>query len=303
MKEGIALVAVLVVVVAGVFFWNDISAAFSGDSTNKQAKSAKKENKVRKDNEGMMANNPIQVMERFDLPGSLKEISGINYQDENLFACVEDEKGTIFFYNTQNGRIEKQVDFAGAGDFEEITQTPDAFYVVRADGKLYEIRNAESGKPSVKEFDTGLTIKDNVESLCYDEEGKRLLLTGKDENGSKGTRDVYAFDPATGKSSVIFTIDHSGGLSKEKGKGKKGSVKFSPSGMGVHPVTKEIYITDGPAALIYKLDRDGNIIKVYKLDSKEIPQVEGICFGPDGTTYISTEGSKDPAAILQVKLD
>lgn len=301
MKEGIALVTVLLVVVAGVFFWNDISAAFTGDSKNKQEKLEKKDKNSAKVKTEEINGDPIQVMERFDLPKELKEISGINYQGEDLFACVEDEQGTVYFYNTESNRIEKQFDFSGAGDFEGITQTPDALYVVRADGKLYELRNHETGKPTVREFETGLTIKDNVESLCYDEEGKRLLLTGKDENKSrKGKRDVYAFDPATGKSTVLFSIDLSSGLLN---KNKKGEVKFSPSGMGVHPVSKEIYITDGPAAAIYKLDREGKIVKVYKLDSKQIPQVEGISFSPEGEIFISTEGPKDPAAILKVKLD
>jgi hypothetical protein len=174
--------------------------------------------------------------------------------------------------------------------------------VIRADGRLYEIRNPGASKPSIKEYDTGLTVKDNVESLCYDAEGKRLLLTGKDENkNSAGKREVYAFDPATGKTAPVFSIDLTSELMA--GKSKKGSVKFSPSGMGIHPVTKDIYITDGPAAAVYKLNSTGTVTAVYKLDSKEVPQAEGISFSAEGEIFISTEGPKGPGAILKVQLN
>jgi hypothetical protein len=306
MKEGVALIVVLLVAIAGIFFWNDIKAAFTGDPGNKQELVSGKEKNKDKDKDkeqsgDQVEGQPVQVVERFDLPEDLKEVSGIHYRGNGLFACVQDESGVIYFYNTESGSIEKQISFAGAGDFEGIAQANEVIYVIRADGRLYEIRNLDASKPVVKEYETGLTVKDNVESLCYDVDGKRLLLTGKDENKSTGKREVYAFDPVTGKTAPVFSIDLNSELMA--GKSKKGSVKFSPSGMGIHPVTKDIYITDGPAAAVYKLNSMGKITGVYKLDSREVPQAEGISFSPGGEIFISTEGPKGPGAILKVQLN
>ncbi len=42
----------------------------------------------------------IKIISRWDLPSELLEISGIAYIDATHFACVQDEAGTIYIYNT-----------------------------------------------------------------------------------------------------------------------------------------------------------------------------------------------------------
>src|SRR5687767_3831160 len=51
----------------------------------------------------------IKILKRWDLPGVLKEISGIAYIDANHFACIQDEIGIIYIYNTETGKIEKEI--------------------------------------------------------------------------------------------------------------------------------------------------------------------------------------------------
>src|SRR5690606_2804436 len=38
----------------------------------------------------------VKILNKWELPEVLKEVSGIAYLEENLFACVQDEDGKIF---------------------------------------------------------------------------------------------------------------------------------------------------------------------------------------------------------------
>jgi len=42
----------------------------------------------------------ITIVKKWDMPKSLAEISGLSYMDRQRFACVQDELGKIFIYNT-----------------------------------------------------------------------------------------------------------------------------------------------------------------------------------------------------------
>ena len=74
-----------------------------------------------------------------------------------------------------------------------------------------------------------------------------------------------------------------------------------PSAIGIHPLTNEIFITDGPKANLLIMDEAGMIKKLVQL-GKDFSQPEGITFGPQGEIFISNEGSKLPGNILQVEL-
>src|SRR5688572_31418262 len=48
----------------------------------------------------------IKILKRWDMPEVLKEISGIAYMDAKHFACIQDEIGIIYIYNTETRKIE-----------------------------------------------------------------------------------------------------------------------------------------------------------------------------------------------------
>ena len=107
----------------------------------------------------------ITVTKKWDLPATLAEISGLAYITGDKFACVQDEIGTIFIYNTASSSIEKQIPFAGMGDYEGITLVNDTAWVVRSDGHLFEIKGVHSEKAEVKEYPTNLAARPNFESI------------------------------------------------------------------------------------------------------------------------------------------
>ena len=75
-----------------------------------------------------------------------------------------------------------------------------------------------------------------------------------------------------------------------------------PSEIAIHPVTNEIYITDGRNPKLLILDASGAIKKLYQLNKNEFSQPEGLTFKPDGEMLIANEGVKQPGNILTVKV-
>ena len=76
---------------------------------------------------------------------------------------------------------------------------------------------------------------------------------------------------------------------------------FYPSAIGVHPITGDIYVlstkdTKGLA----RFSHDGKLKDFQWIDKGLMPQPEGLCFSPDGTLFISSEGKHGkPAQILR----
>ena len=203
MKNTIIIVAV--VVAAGFLFWDDISAALVQPARTEKQEKKKKEKKQISDSEQSNPGAGVSVKDKWDLPEVLREISGLAYIDDQRFACIQDEEGTIFIYNTSSREIEKKIPFAGTGDYEGITVKGSTAFVARADGKLFQV-DISGNKPDVKQYSTGLTVEHNVEGLCYDETNNRLLLAIKnDEPGNKSYKGIYSFDLAKNAFVFIFS--------------------------------------------------------------------------------------------------
>lgn len=294
MKYVLAIVAIIAL--AGFAFRDSIEDAFFKDSQTGKVENGGKKGK-KKDKKEADLPSDIRVVEKWELPDILVEISGLAYLDKDRFLCVQDEKGSLFIYNTGTKKIEKEIPFGAPGDYEGVTLAGNTAYVVRSDGKLFEIAGF-AGQPSVKEYNTPLTAADNIEGLCYDAGSNRLLLAAKDGKDKDGRKNVYEFPLAAKKlaDAPVYSIDPSHDLF-----GKEGKKKFSPSAIAVHPSSKELYIVDGPKSRLLVMDRSGNMKKLYQLGS-DFAQPEGITFTPDGELYISSEGKKLPGMIFKVQL-
>ena len=295
MKMKLLLAAFLVF--CSFSFCNHVSSASAdGDGSDKKGKKEKK--KKEKDNKSSASD--VRVVSKWDLPEELKEISGIAYMDNNRFACVQDEKGIIFIYNHGSNAIEKQIPFRGAGDYEAIAVNGNTAFVATADGELFEV-NIAGGNTAVKKHKTGLTAAHDVEGLCYDKNNNRLLLAGKnDDPANKNYKGIYAFDLASKSfnQTPVFKIEK-GDLQLKNDGGKKNDVM--PSEIGLHPLTNEIYITDGPNARLLILNSHGKVSRLLDL-GKSFAQPEGIAFSPGGEIFISNEGSKGTGNIMQIEI-
>lgn len=267
-----------------------------GDKGKKGKKDGKKKND-KGQNASVADNTSVRVFERWDMPSNLTEISGIALVSPTVFACVQDEVGEIFLYNTVTRRVEKSIRFSGAGDYEGIAVVGTTAWVMRADGLLFEVENFAGASPTVVEHPTSFTTAQDVEGLCLDEPRKRLLLAVKGKDPvSKDYRGVYPFDLATKKLLLtpVYKIDAA------DGKGKNSGVQ--PSDIELHPRTGELYILDGPASGLLILGPDGVERAHLKFSKRDFPQPEGIAITATGDLYISNEGGKGIGTILKVAL-
>lgn len=248
----------------------------------------------------------ITIAKKWELPKVLTEISGLSYMNDQRFACVQDELGTIFIYNTASSTVEKEIPFASAGDYEGLAVVGEDIWVLRADGKLFEVRSINQEKPAVKEHDTHLTIKQDSEGLCYDKKNNRLLIAIKGaELDSDDYKGIYAFDLASKKmeQQPVFKIDLLDKIFQQNGSGKKKKATVNPSGITIHPQNGDMYITDGRSPQLLVIDATGKIKSLHQLDNTEFAQPEGISFNAAGDLFISNEGTKQPGNILQVTIN
>ncbi|MBT30274.1 MAG: hypothetical protein CMO01_11490 [Thalassobius sp.] len=229
--------------------------------------------------------------EKYKLPDDLDEISGIQYIKENVIACVQDEKGKIYYYDLKKDEITEKYDFADDGDYEDLEIIGDVAYVIRSDGRLYRIENFPSDDMDVKHRDLPLKSKNNVEGLCYDPATNSLLLACKDEAGIdvnlKKKRAVYSFeiDKTDFNSKPRFLID----IDVLRKITDKKNTSFQPSGIAIHPITNHIYMIATAGKLLVVLSPEGEILGVEELDKDELKQPEGITFDQQGNMYISNE--------------
>lgn len=288
LKTGIVLVSVTLIVCS----WSD---ARKRDASYSQVHSRD------------FAGGVITVVGKWDMPTELLEISGLAHIDKDRFACVQDEMGSIYIYNISTSVIEKEISFAGAGDYEGIALVNDTAWAVRADGRLFEVKDINAGNPVVKEYSTHLTLKqNNIEGLCYDKKDNRLLLAIKDSDPRNvGYKGIYAFDLATRKmpEEPVFKLDLRHEVFNRGSSKKNKRTGIMPSAIAIHPLTGDMYITDGTGVRLLVTDSACNIKAFYQLDRNEFEQPEGITFKPTGELFISNEGVKKGGNILNVKIE
>lgn len=283
----------VVILLSGFIFRSDLEKMFLPG--NKVTQKEKKDKKVEQAQDAP----GVSIKEQWDLPGVLKEVSGIVYLGNDQFACVQDETGTIYVYNTASKKMEQEIAFGGAGDYEGIAIKGNTAYVIRADGLLFEV---DMQTRRTREHNIGSTLMQNIESLGYDSKNNRLLLAGKDEDPSQASyKGIYAFDLTSNtllKDAVVqlkLTAQASTGKKGKKGNG------IQPSALAVHPLTNEIYMLDGPKARLLIVDDSGKIKSTYELGNN-FAQPEGISFSAAGKLYISNEGKKNEANIMAVEI-
>ena len=254
---------------------------------------------------GEVHQNIATVEEKWELPSALKEVSGIAYLDDQRFACVQDEDGIIFIFNTTTSKIEKEVKFAGGGDYEGLALVDQDAYVVRSDGKIFEVQAWQGSNPKTSEYSTALTEDHNIEGLCHDPANNRLLLAIKDEEpGNKDYKGIYGFDLASKQlaEEPVYKINLTD-KAFDKIDEEDQEDLISPSEINIHPKTGEIYIIEGKDPKILILDTNGKIKLLEELDEKDFPQAEGLTFSPEGALFISNEGGKKAGNILRVSLN
>ncbi|GGG38525.1 hypothetical protein GCM10011532_22910 [Christiangramia forsetii] len=235
------------------------------------------------------------INNQWRLPKVLEEVSGIHYYTPNKLASIQDEDGTIFIYDLQKKEIEREIDFAGSGDYEALTVKAKDAYVLRSDGVLFEVKDFLSNPKTIK-YEPDLKHSVNFEGLCLSKDSKKLLMITKDEDVSNGIKNVYSFDLASKKfdKTIPFKLETEKGIFKDF----KGS--FRPSEIEINPETGKYYVLDGKNPRLLILNSSFKVLRLISLDEGEFAQPEGLSFAEDGRLFISNEAGKNNANILEI---
>lgn len=244
----------------------------------------------------------VEVLQKWELPDILEEVSGIFLLENDRMACVQDEEGIIFIFDLKTSSIEKKINFAGIGDFEGLTIVGSTAYVLRSDGIIFEVPEYNSGFPQTLQHDLKLPAKYDFEGLTYDEANNRLLLAIK-ENSGKEFKPVLGFDLVTKQlqKEPVYKIRFDDPIFDILER-KRSDKIIKPSEISIHPSTGEIYILEAENTKLLILDQSGKAIKLHVFKEDQFPQPEGMAISSNGDIYISNEASKAPANILKVKL-
>ena len=249
-----------------------------------------------------------QPKARWDLPRELEEISGLSYYKKNELACVQDEDGDLFIYDLKKSEISRREQFGERGDYEGVEVVDDTVYVLKSNGNVYFFPIKAKSIGQVSRLKTDLSSANDTEGLGYFDVKEEVLIACKDKPGTKKvdiekSRTIYCITRADKKfkKKPRFIIDGKSykKMLEQKGLSKKKHSPFMPSGVAVHPITKDIYVIGTVGKMLIIMNPEGEITNLIPLDPKIHWQPEGICFDPDGNLYISSEGRGKKGYILQ----
>ena len=249
--------------------------------------------------------------QKYFLPYVLEEISGLAWNNGNVLA-VDDETGKVFEYSFDERDIVHAIHFHKGDDFEGVEIVGNEIFILRSDGDLFKLNYSPSKESKGWEIETPLGKKNDTEGLGYDPEKHMLLIACKEkpelEDEDVDGRAFYGFDLTTNKldKEPLFTIGPKR-LKKFWEANRtfeydKDRIKFKPSAIAFHPLTKDYYILSSVGKMIVVVDATGEIQATYPIASKVLGQPEGLTFSPDGDMYISSEGEGDRGYILKFEM-
>src|SRR5688572_15956971 len=111
----------------------------------------------------------------FLLPDDLREISAIAAADDHTLACVQDEKGSLYFFDLDQGRVVRRAKFGPKGDYEGLAKVGDDYWVLRSDGMMLRLVAAADRYEIAETLATGLGVKE-FEGLAVDRAANRFVL-------------------------------------------------------------------------------------------------------------------------------
>ncbi len=236
--------------------------------------------------------------EQHELPGRLREVSGLAVTADGRLFAHDDERARVYQIEPRSGEVVKRFDVGEGGvrgDFEGIAIAGDRFYLVESDGTLYEFQEGEEKEDvPYREVKTALGRRCEVEGLAHDPDSGSLLLVCKSTRG-RDLRDrlvVFAapLDTLQPDAEPRYQIP----FASLRDVGARG--RLHPSGIEVHPVTRQIFVVAAREEGIVEIDRAGRFVGAAELPGKQHVQPEGIAFVADALA-LADEGTGRKATL------
>lgn len=250
------------------------------------------------------AEKSYRIVNKWELPFELEEVSGIHWVDDDKIACIQDEDGIIFIYDLKSSKVTDQFEFGDPGDYEALTILNNEYWVIESNGKLVNVKDWKKDPAEPIQIQLEFEYRNNIEGLATSPDGN-LWLAVKDRNldNSKDYKGIYSFNPETRylEKEPILKI-HYDDPAFDVLKINNPRKLIRPSGLTFHPLTNQIYVLDAEFQKFIVVDRSGDIKELHLLDPEEFSQPEGICFSPSGRMFISNEGLGGKPNIIEVEV-
>ncbi len=244
----------------------------------------------------------LSLPKKFVLSESLREISGITFLRGNpdTMYAEEDERGKLFYFHLGDGKYPYRK-FGKRGDYEDVTVLDNKeFVVLRSDGSLFVFPTDlvhDGDVRTVRSYEHFLPTGE-YEGL-YGDEGGRLIALCKNCPNDNQHDEVSGYVLQYNTAHTLTITDHflvTVPGAKLTSIHKK--VKFHPSCLARHPLTKEWFIVSSVNKVLLVLDDQWKVKAMYPLNPVLFKQPEGLAFDREGNMYISNEGQQGNANIL-----
>lgn len=240
------------------------------------------------------------------LPHQLREASAVVSIDADTVVCVQDEVGALYFVSLSGAHPVRKVEFGPRGDYEGLARVGDVYWVLRADGALLELRRDGERFRIARSVPLPVGFRD-WEALCHDPASGRLLVMPKDRpSGDKDARDqrpVFAVDPVAGAVDAEPFAVWRRGIWLDQALARGFDVPVRTSDKGKEKVQLELLFSELLVAreqgqflllaagdrVLLRVDRDGRLLGVQRLDPAKLPQAEGMTFLADGRLLVVSE--------------
>ena len=264
--------------------------------------------------------------EIYTLPGSLKEVSGMQSISNTVVACIQDEKGIIYLFDLEQRKIVQEIKWGKDGDYEGVAGNADTLYVLESNGTIHQVTNYQAANsPSVKSWETGVYSGCDAEGLYLLSNEKKLLVACKEGEGGvgadvpSGVRSIWSFDlhkqelfKEPYRQINLETLEEelvrdgldkfSLGLKKFLDAAGESGV-LAPSGIAVHPNTHDLFVVSAKSGLLVVLSPTGQLKYLEELPRSSFLFPESITFTPEGDLLIGNEGKGGEPNILFFKYD
>jgi uncharacterized protein YjiK len=250
--------------------------------------------KAKKPSNGQIGQYDLQQYKKLVLPQELDEISGIAYDSASKgLVAVNDEEGKLFFFNPANGEVSDRLKFAKKGDYEELFFAKGDWWILRSDGVFIQFHPPMEGQTVNWQLPQG----EEYEAAWYDAATQKMWMLCKKCDGGKNTMTNITQGSAN-DTMQIFSSKRNYQLDFQLLPAEK---KFHASGAAYNPADSMVYLLSSPDKKILRMSANGVVTDAQPLDPALFKQPEGICFGPDGTMYISNEAAGGNANLLIFK--
>lgn len=245
--------------------------------------------------------------EKFNMPESLQEISGIAFyhgKSDTVYS-IQDEDGRLF-RQAWGSKKQKHTVFGKKGDYEDVAILNETVMVLRSDGTLYVFPFSEARKAKtdqVKEWNDILPDGE-YESIYADQQTNQIYVICKNCKSDKKEKKMsgYIFTYNAEKQQLISSGNFSMDVSELIAKEQVLKTGLKASALTRNPHTGEWYILSSVNKLLVIATPDWKIKATHRLSSSTFNQPEGLAFDEQMNLYISNEGDELTAGnILKFK--